>query len=113
MKVDTSKLVDALSKVVDLAHREASARADAERLNASIVENQADIDAIAEQLIAAAAGAPAASNGIVAVAAALTTPLDQPVEIVPTTVLPTPEMAQDDSVQANIAKMNDMLAGLR
>jgi outer membrane protein TolC len=112
MKVDTAKLVDALSKVVDLAHREETARAEVDALNEAIKASQADIDAIADQLIAVAGSAPAA-NGIAAVAAALTTPVDQPVAIIPTTVLPASALTQTDSVQANIAKMNDMLAALK
>lgn len=68
--IDTSKLVDALSKVVDLAHREATARDEAAAIRASAERAQADINDIAEKLIAAA-GTPAEATAIAAVASAI------------------------------------------
>lgn len=71
MTIDTSKLVDALSKVVDLAHRELTAKTDLNALYRDAEKVQSDIDNIAAQLIAAAQGSNAETAGITAVAAAL------------------------------------------
>lgn len=68
--IDTTKLVEAHAKVVDLAHREAVARDEAAAMRASVEQAQADIDAIAEQLLAAATS-PAEIAGINAVADAI------------------------------------------
>jgi hypothetical protein len=68
--IDTSKLVDALSKVVDLAHREATAQDELATAYAAAEKAQADINDIAEKLIAAA-GTPAEADAIAAVAGAL------------------------------------------
>jgi len=68
--IDTTKLMEAHAKVVDLAHREATARDEMAALRANAEKAQADIDAIAEQLIAAA-GSPAEAAGISAVAGAI------------------------------------------
>jgi hypothetical protein len=119
MKIDTSKLVDALSKVVDLAHREANARAEVDALNEAIAASQADIDAIAIQLIEAA-GSKAAATGLAAVATALTAPIlydvvapDEAPEapVVKTTVLPAVDFAP--APKADLAAMDDILANLR
>lgn len=68
--IDTTKLMEAHAKVVDLAHREAVARDDVAAMRASIEQAQADIDAIAEQLLAVATS-PAEVAGINAVADAI------------------------------------------
>ena len=68
--IDTTKLMEAHAKVVDLAHREALAREEALAIRAHAEQVQAEIDAIAEQLIAAASG-PAEAAGINAVADAI------------------------------------------
>jgi hypothetical protein len=68
--IDTTKLMEAHAKVVDLAHREAATRDEMAVLRKNAETAQADIDAIAEQLIAAASS-PAEAGAIAAVADAL------------------------------------------
>jgi hypothetical protein len=68
--IDTTKLMEAHAKVVDLAHREATARDEMAALRKNAEAAQADIDAIAEQLIAAASS-PAEAGSIAAVADAI------------------------------------------
>jgi len=67
--IDTTKLMEAHAKVVDLAHREATARDEMASLRANAERAQADIDAIAAQLIAVAS--PVEAVGIAAVADAI------------------------------------------
>jgi hypothetical protein len=68
--IDTTKLLEAHAKVVDLAHREALMRDENELMRQNAEKVQAEIDAIADQLIAAAAS-PAEVAGISAVADAI------------------------------------------
>jgi hypothetical protein len=68
--IDTTKLMEAHAKVVDLAHREALAREEAIAIRANAEQIQVEIDAIADQLIAAASG-PAEVAGLNAVADAI------------------------------------------
>ncbi len=67
--IDTTKLMEAHAKVVDLAHREAAARDEMKALRANAEQAQRDIDDIAEQMLAVAS--PAESAGITAVAQAI------------------------------------------
>jgi hypothetical protein len=68
--IDTTKLMEAHAKVVDLAHREALMRDENELMRQNAEQAQRDIDAIAEQLLAVAAS-PAEVVGINAVVDAI------------------------------------------
>ena len=68
--IDTTKLMEAHAKVVDLAHREALMRDENGLMRVNAEKAQADIDRIAEELIAAATS-PAEVAGINAVADAI------------------------------------------
>ncbi len=97
--IDTTKLMEAHAKVVDLAHREANARDEAALLRANAARVQADIDAIAEQMIAAAT--PAEAVAIAAVADAIApAPVDMLPEVEP---LGTPATSIDDALAAMAA----------
>lgn len=78
--IDTTKLMEAHAKVVDLAHREAFARDELQALRANAEQAQRDIDAIAAQMLAVAS--PAEHAGITAVVAAIdpVAALDTPVD---------------------------------
>ncbi len=104
--IDTTKLMEAHAKVVDLAHREATARDEAALLRANAARIQADIDAIAEQMIAAAT--PAEAVAIAAVADAIApraaTPEPAPVDMLPAVEpLGTPATCIDDALAAMAA----------
>ncbi len=97
--IDTTKLMEAHAKVVDLAHREATARDEAAMMRANAARVQADIDAIAEQMIAAAT--PAEAVAIAAVADAIA---PAPVDMLPAVEpLGTPATSIDDALAAMAA----------
>lgn len=98
MALDLSRLSEAVTKVAALAASVASVAsvaAERDAAVAAVVQAQADVDALTEQLLAAAS-TPAEAAGIAAVSAALVVPSDPveasalPLGIVaaPTTFLP-------------------------
>jgi hypothetical protein len=68
--LDLTKLTDAVTKVAGVAQAAAAARAEADAVKVSLANAQADIDALAERLIAAV-DTPAEAVGLAAVAAAV------------------------------------------
>ncbi len=97
--IDTTKLMEAHAKVVDLAHREATAREEASLLRYNAARVQADIDAIAEKMLAAAT--PVEAAAIAAVADALA---PAPVDMLPAVEpLGTPATSIDDALAAMAA----------
>lgn len=70
MSLDLSKLHDAIGKVADLAKSHADNSALVAQHKAELAQAQSDVDALVEQLLAAA-GSPVEKAGIAAVAQAL------------------------------------------